>query len=53
MDALTHSVFSSKTPHIMTFPDIERGKTVSMAVCWENPKGEKGPWSEIISTIVP
>jgi len=53
VEALTHSVFSSKSPHIMTFPDAERGKTVSMAVCWENPKGEKGPWSEIISTIVP
>ena len=53
IEELTHTVFSSKTPHIMTFPDIERGKTVSMAVCWENPKGEKGPWSEIISTIVP
>jgi len=53
VEEMSHSVFSSKTPFVMTFPDADRGKTVSMAVCWENPRGEKGPWSEIISTIIP
>ena len=53
VEEMTHSVFSSKTPFVMTFPDADRGKIVSMAVCWENPQGEKGPWSEIISTVIP
>jgi hypothetical protein len=31
----------------------QRGKTVYFALRWENTRGEKGPWSEIMSAIIP
>ena len=52
-DALTRSVLATRTPHILEFTEAERGKTVYVAICWQNRKGEKGPWSEIESAIVP
>lgn len=51
--ALTRSVLATRTPHILEFAEEERGKKVYIAVCWQNEKGEKGPWSEIESAIVP
>jgi hypothetical protein len=51
--ALIHSVLATRTPHILEFTEEERGKTVYVAICWQNEKGEKGPWSEIESAIVP
>ncbi|MDR2362267.1 MAG: hypothetical protein LBD91_06005 [Prevotellaceae bacterium] len=29
------------------------GKTVYFALRWENTRGEKGPWSDIMSATVP
>jgi hypothetical protein len=52
-DALTCNALASRTPHILEFAEEERGKTVYIAICWHNVKGEKGPWSEIESAIVP
>ncbi|MDR1964972.1 MAG: hypothetical protein LBQ50_14470 [Planctomycetaceae bacterium] len=49
---LTSSVLVTRASHILEFPPSERGKTVYMAARWENAKGEKGPWSEIISEII-
>lgn len=53
VEALTHSVLATRTPHTLTFAEQERGKTVYVAICWQNLKGEKGPWSEIESAIIP
>jgi hypothetical protein len=41
------------TPHVLEFTEEERGKTVYVAICWQNEKGQKGPWSEIENAIVP
>ena len=51
--ALIHSVLATRTPHILEFTEEERGKTVYVAICWQNERGQKGPWSEIESAIVP
>jgi hypothetical protein len=53
VNALAHSVLATRTPHILEFTEEERGKTVYIAICWQNEKGERGPWSEIGSAIVP
>jgi hypothetical protein len=50
---LTRDVLATRTPHILEFTEQERGKTVYVAICWQNKKGEKGPYSEIESAIVP
>jgi hypothetical protein len=50
---LNHSTFDMRTPQRLTFDGTERGKTVYFALRWENTRGEKGPWSEIMNTIIP
>jgi hypothetical protein len=50
---LIHSSFDTRTPLRLTFDGTERGKTVYFALRWENTRGEKGPWSEIMSAIIP
>jgi hypothetical protein len=53
VDELTHSHFDTRTPMVLEFTEEERGKTFWYAVRWENTRGEKGPWSEIMSAIIP
>jgi hypothetical protein len=50
---LIHSSFDTRTPFTLEFEGHERGKTVYFCLCWENTRGEKGPWSEILSALVP
>lgn len=53
IDELIHSSFDTHTPFILDFDENQRGKTVYFCLRWENTRGEKGPWSEIISAIIP
>ncbi|MDR2824328.1 MAG: hypothetical protein LBB41_03905 [Prevotellaceae bacterium] len=50
---LTHSSFDTHTPLRLTFEGADRGKTLYFALRWENTRGEKGPWSEILNVIIP
>ena len=50
---LGNSAFDTRTPFTLEFDDTERGKTVYFCLRWENTRSEKGPWSEIVSAIVP
>jgi hypothetical protein len=50
---LIQSAFDTHTPFTLEFEGHERGKTVYFCLCWENTRGEKGPWSPIQSAIVP
>ncbi|MDR2468997.1 MAG: hypothetical protein LBD27_00740 [Tannerella sp.] len=50
---LTHSEFSTRSPHTFVFEENQRGKTVYFRLRWENMRGQKGPWSEIYSTVIP
>jgi hypothetical protein len=53
IDDLIHSNFDTHTPFTLAFDEFQRGKTVYFCLCWENTRGEKGPWSEIINAIIP
>jgi hypothetical protein len=53
VSALTRSVLATRTPHILEFTEEERCKTVYIAICWQNEKGERGHCSEIETAIVP
>ncbi|MDR3199437.1 MAG: hypothetical protein LBU34_16330 [Planctomycetaceae bacterium] len=53
VEDLRHSSFDTKTPFILTFEESDRGKRVYFCLRWENTKGEKGPWGEIESAIIP
>jgi hypothetical protein len=52
-DQLRNSSFDTRTPAQLVFKGEDRGKTVYFALRWENNVGEKGPWSEIYSAIIP
>jgi hypothetical protein len=52
-EQLIHSSFSTRTPLKITFSGNDRGKTLYFALRWENTRGVKGLWTEIISTIIP
>ncbi|MDR2362393.1 MAG: hypothetical protein LBD91_06645 [Prevotellaceae bacterium] len=52
-DELLHSSFATRSPLRMTFNGYDRGKRLFFAARWENNRGEKGPWTEIFSAIVP
>jgi hypothetical protein len=53
IENLLHSSFNTRSPFTLEFKGEDRGKTVYFALCWENTRGEKGPYSGIVSTIIP
>jgi hypothetical protein len=52
-DDLPRSVFCSRSPYIFQFDLPEAGKTLYICARWENNTGKKGPWSKIVSAIIP
>jgi hypothetical protein len=52
-EEIQHSEFSTRTPYVKEFDLSMRGKTAYFCFRWENTRGQKGPWSEIIAVIIP
>ena len=50
---LTHHILASRTPFTLRFDETERGKTVFVALAWQNERGILGQWSEFRSAIIP
>jgi hypothetical protein len=50
---LARSSFSTRTPLRLSFSGNERGKTLYFALRWENNRGVKGPWTDIMSAVIP
>ena len=50
---LHYHTLASRTPHALSFTEAQRGKTVYIALAWQNERGNIGHWSEILSAIVP
>jgi hypothetical protein len=50
---LRTSAFSRKTTQVYDYTEADRGKKVFYAACYENTKGDQGPWSDIIEAIIP
>jgi hypothetical protein len=50
---LTRHVTASRTPYTLEFSEAHRGKTVYVAACWQNRKGQNGDWTQIQSAVVP
>jgi hypothetical protein len=45
--------FDTRSPYTFRFEENQRGQTVFFCLRWENTTGQKGPWSEIVSAIIP
>ncbi|MDR0668121.1 MAG: hypothetical protein LBF90_05850 [Prevotellaceae bacterium] len=52
-EELLHSAVDTNSPYIFSFENDQRGQRLYFALRWENTRGEKGPWSEIQSAIIP
>jgi hypothetical protein len=52
-EELVHSTFDSRPPYTFQFNLTDAGKHFYCCLRWENTRGEKGPWSEIQSAIIP
>jgi hypothetical protein len=52
-DELPHHTMASRTPHTLKFDETDRGKTVYIALQWQNERGITGAWSDIKSTVIP
>ena len=50
---LNRQSVASRTPYTLSFTEAERGKTVYIALAWQNNRGNIGPWSEIQSAVIP
>lgn len=52
-DELSGYDCDTASPFTLEFQGHERGKTVQFCLRWKNNRGEKGPWGEIGSAVVP
>jgi hypothetical protein len=52
-DDLHRMETAMKTPLTLTFREEDRGKTVYMAGRWRNSSPKGGPWSGIVSAVIP
>jgi hypothetical protein len=50
---LPKSKFSRKTAETFAWDPGDQGKPVYYATAYENSKGDVGPWSAIVGTIIP
>ena len=50
---LANHTMASRTPHTLTFEEPQRGKTVQIALAWQNERGITGQWSEYKSAVIP
>jgi hypothetical protein len=53
VDDLLLSAFATHSPFTLEFKESQRGSTVYFCLCWENMRGVRGPWSEIVSAVIP
>ena len=50
---LPHTFLATRSPYTMEFEEDERGKTLYIALCWQNVRGQLGPWSNLQTAIIP
>jgi hypothetical protein len=53
VEALANSAFDTASPYTFSFDEADRGKALYICPRWENNKGNKGPWGEIVKALVP
>jgi hypothetical protein len=50
---LPHTFLATRSPFTMDFREADRGKTLYIALCWQNERGQLGPWSDLQTAIIP
>jgi hypothetical protein len=49
---LPKTKFSRKTSHVVTHSEADKAKTAYYATCYENAKGDTGPWSPVEEAVI-
>ncbi|MDR2553218.1 MAG: hypothetical protein LBD31_08645 [Treponema sp.] len=49
---LPKSVFSQKTLHVVGHTEADKAQTAYYATCYENTRGERGPWSPVVDAVI-
>jgi hypothetical protein len=52
-EALARTKLATRTPYILRFTEEDRGKTVYIALQWQNESGVRGDFTAIESAIIP
>jgi hypothetical protein len=52
-ELLAYSRLATRSPFELAFSPDDRGKIIYLAARWQNRRGELGPWSEIVSAVIP
>jgi hypothetical protein len=50
---LPFSKFTRRKRDRLDFPQEDSGKTAYFCICYENSKGDSGPWGPVFSSIIP
>jgi hypothetical protein len=50
---LPNNEFVTRSPLCLAFAGQDRGRWIHLAARWKNRRGKVGPWTEIISAVVP
>ena len=53
VEELLRSAFTTRNPYTFNLPGSLKRKYLKFALRWENERGEKGPWSDIDTQIIP
>jgi hypothetical protein len=53
VEELPNLALDTSSPYDLAFSESQRGSWVYACMAWQNAKGERGPWSEIVSAIIP
>ena len=53
VEELINSSFDTRSPFTFKFDDAQRTKTIWMCLRWENTRGEKGPWGDMVKAVIP
>jgi hypothetical protein len=51
-DLMKPLALDTSSPYRVTYELHQVGQRAYYAACWYNTKGERGPWSEIVSALI-
>jgi hypothetical protein len=49
---LPKSKFNRRTTHVVQHTEAVKGKTAFYSTCYENSKGDTGPWSPVVEAVI-
>jgi hypothetical protein len=52
-EEMGHSILVTRNPYIVQHKPSDEGKKCAYAGAFQNKKGEKGPWSDVIAAFIP